>query len=165
MRLNQVTYHVNKDKIDSILGVEDKSDNPEKYDIERIKQSGFLAQEVEQAALETGYDFSGKKSRLMKTRHSQSVIANLWFHLLKLFKNNRSSSKNYNWKSQSLIKQYCCITLLLLINSICKLQFDENLLPAIIWKKLIMRTQDQLVPFNSPNCRNIETVFGWVKEQ
>jgi hypothetical protein len=59
MKLNPVTYHVNKDKIDNILGVEDNSDYPEKYDIEKIKQSGFLAQEVEQAAVESGYDFSG----------------------------------------------------------------------------------------------------------
>jgi len=59
MKLRPVTYHVNKDKIDNILGVEDKSDYPEKYDIEKIKQSGFLAQEVEQAAIESGYYFSG----------------------------------------------------------------------------------------------------------
>jgi hypothetical protein len=33
----------------------------EKYDIEKIKFSGFIAQEVEQAAIEVGYDFSGVK--------------------------------------------------------------------------------------------------------
>ena len=34
-------------------------DYPGKYDIEKIKFSGFLAQEVEQAARESGYDFCG----------------------------------------------------------------------------------------------------------
>ena len=62
LKLNPVTYHVNKNKLDDIKGIEDHSNYPEKYDIEKIKQSGFLAQEVEQAALESGYDFSGVKA-------------------------------------------------------------------------------------------------------
>ncbi|MCD4760889.1 tail fiber domain-containing protein, partial [bacterium] len=61
MELNPVTYHFNKDKMDALIGTVDSSDYAEKYDIEKIKQSGFLAQEVEQAANEAGYDFSGVK--------------------------------------------------------------------------------------------------------
>jgi hypothetical protein len=41
------------------MGVEDKSSNNSKYDIEKIEFSGFIAQEVEQAAQETNYNFSG----------------------------------------------------------------------------------------------------------
>ncbi len=59
MKLRPVTWHWDKDKMDELLGIKDKSDYPEKYDIEKIKQSGFLAQEVEQTARELGYDFSG----------------------------------------------------------------------------------------------------------
>jgi hypothetical protein len=59
MKLRPVTYHLNKDKADNIKGVVDRSSYPSKYDIEKIKQTGFLAQEVEQAAIESGYDFSG----------------------------------------------------------------------------------------------------------
>ena len=61
MKLRPVTYHWDKDKMDALLGIEDKSNYPEKYDIEKIKQTGFLAQEVEDAANELGYDFSGVK--------------------------------------------------------------------------------------------------------
>ena len=42
-----------------------------KYDVEKIKFSGFLAQEVEQAAKETGYDFSG----LHKPNNSKELYA------------------------------------------------------------------------------------------
>jgi trimeric autotransporter adhesin len=59
MKLRPVTYHYNKDKQDSLIGAKDLSDYPEKYDIEKIKFSGFIAQEVEQAANRVGYDFSG----------------------------------------------------------------------------------------------------------
>jgi len=61
MKLRPITYHINKDKQDSLLGRKDLSNYPEKYDIEKIKFSGFIAQEVEQAANAVGYDFSGVK--------------------------------------------------------------------------------------------------------
>jgi len=59
LKLRPVTYNFDKDKMDKLIGVVDSSDYPEKYDIEKIVQSGFLAQEVEQAANDVGYDFSG----------------------------------------------------------------------------------------------------------
>ena len=37
----------------------DDSDRKGKYDIEKIKMTGFIAQDVEKAAKEAGYDFSG----------------------------------------------------------------------------------------------------------
>jgi len=61
-KLRPVTYHFDKDKLDALMGVSDSSDYDKKYDIENIKQSGFLAQEVEKAAKESGYDFSGVKA-------------------------------------------------------------------------------------------------------
>jgi hypothetical protein len=61
MELHPVTFYFDKDKMDNLIGVVDSSDYAEKYDIEKIKQSGFLAQEVEQAAKKSGYDFSGIK--------------------------------------------------------------------------------------------------------
>ena len=45
-----------------ITGDVETKDYPEKYDVEKIKYSGFIAQEVEQAARESGYDFSGVKA-------------------------------------------------------------------------------------------------------
>jgi hypothetical protein len=42
-----------------ITGNKEAADYPGKYDIEKIKFSGFLAQDVEEAANEAGYNFSG----------------------------------------------------------------------------------------------------------
>ena len=42
-----------------ITGNKPVADYPGKYDIEKIKFSGFLAQDVEKAAKEAGYNFSG----------------------------------------------------------------------------------------------------------
>lgn len=58
-RLRPVTYYRDIDAQAELTGNEPTPDFPEKYDIERIKFSGFLAQEVEQAANASGYDFSG----------------------------------------------------------------------------------------------------------
>ncbi|MBN2729088.1 MAG: tail fiber domain-containing protein [Bacteroidales bacterium] len=59
MKLRPVTYYFDKDKQDELMGVVDSSDCAEKYAIEKTKFSGFLAQDVEKAAIEVGYDFSG----------------------------------------------------------------------------------------------------------
>ncbi len=58
-KLRPVTYNLNKHKQDKIMGIVDNSTSKSKYDIEKIKFSGFIAQEVEQAANNCGYDFSG----------------------------------------------------------------------------------------------------------
>lgn len=59
MKLRPVTYHIDKDAVDGIIRTLDESEYPEKYAVEAIRQSGFLAQEVEKAASESGYDFNG----------------------------------------------------------------------------------------------------------
>ncbi|HZV69046.1 MAG TPA: tail fiber domain-containing protein [Saprospiraceae bacterium] len=58
-RLHPVTYHRDIDAQVVLTGNPDELDFPNKYDIEQIKFSGFLAQEVEVAANASGYDFSG----------------------------------------------------------------------------------------------------------
>lgn len=59
LKLRPITYNIDKDKQDELLGIKDEANFPKKYAINNIKQSGFLAQEVEVAAKESGYDFSG----------------------------------------------------------------------------------------------------------
>ncbi|MGE5356746.1 MAG: hypothetical protein ACM3PT_10965, partial [Deltaproteobacteria bacterium] len=59
LRLRPVTFHFDKNKMDQITGTIDSSQYDEKYEVESIKHSGFLAQEVELAAQQSGYDFSG----------------------------------------------------------------------------------------------------------
>ena len=58
-RLRAVTYHRDIDVQAELTGNQLKGDYPQLYDIEQIKFSGFLAQEVAQAAQESNYAFSG----------------------------------------------------------------------------------------------------------
>lgn len=58
-RLRPVTYNLDISSMREITGNKDTEDYPEKFDVEKIKQSGFLAQEVEQAMKDSGYDFNG----------------------------------------------------------------------------------------------------------
>lgn len=63
LKLRPVTYRLQVQKLDSFLGVDHSMKDP-KYKAlvengERIVHTGFIAQEVEQAAKSLGYDFSG----------------------------------------------------------------------------------------------------------
>jgi hypothetical protein len=58
-RLRPVTYYISNKAITAITGTKETPDFPGKYDCEKIKYSGFIAQEVEQAAKTSGYEFSG----------------------------------------------------------------------------------------------------------
>ena len=68
MNLRPVTYNFNVDKENTILGI-NNDNSPKKYEIEKIKFSGFIAQEVEQAAIKSGYDFSG----IHKPKHDKDL--------------------------------------------------------------------------------------------
>ncbi len=79
-RLRPVTYHLNIHREnemthkDKVIGEWDS-----KYDIEKTKTTGFLAQDVEQAALAIGYDFSGVQKPenpddLYSLRYSDFVV-------------------------------------------------------------------------------------------
>ncbi len=59
LKLRPVTYNINLDKENQLLGIIDKTDFEGKYNIEKVKRTGFIAQEVESAAKSTNYDFSG----------------------------------------------------------------------------------------------------------
>ncbi|MBI2280882.1 MAG: tail fiber domain-containing protein [Bacteroidetes bacterium] len=60
MKLKPVTYNYSIEKSNLLQGkTEDISDWKGKYDIEKMRFSGFLSQEVEKAAKESDYNFSG----------------------------------------------------------------------------------------------------------
>jgi hypothetical protein len=59
LRLRPVTYHISNNAMTKVTGNKETPDYPGKYDGEKVKYTGFLAQEVEQAAKAVGYDFSG----------------------------------------------------------------------------------------------------------
>jgi hypothetical protein len=88
-RLKPITYHVDIDKQEEIANsgkVENKSeliqtvkkDWEGKYDVEKIKMSGFFAQDVEDAANEINYSFNGihnpKNGGLLSLDYSAFVV-------------------------------------------------------------------------------------------
>jgi hypothetical protein len=60
-KLHPVTYNLNIHRQDVMMnkGKKEDTDWPGKYDIEGIRMTGFIAQEVEAAAESIGFDFSG----------------------------------------------------------------------------------------------------------
>ncbi|MEQ8358407.1 MAG: tail fiber domain-containing protein [Cytophagales bacterium] len=78
-RLRPVIYNFNVDKQNEILGIIDESNSKSKYAIEDLRFSGFLAQEVEEAAENVKYDFSGVRAPehdkdLYKIAYSEFVV-------------------------------------------------------------------------------------------
>lgn len=59
LKLKPVTYNISNSAILSLTGNNDSPDFPGKNDNEKIRYSGFLAQDVEKAAIDSRYDFSG----------------------------------------------------------------------------------------------------------
>ncbi|MBU1012060.1 MAG: tail fiber domain-containing protein [Bacteroidetes bacterium] len=60
MKLRPVTYHLDMDKIAVFMKTSDNSrDRASEASKEKVLQTGFIAQEVENVAQELGYDFSG----------------------------------------------------------------------------------------------------------
>lgn len=59
LRLQPYTYHYSIDSYNRLFNKNDTIDYPTKRNIEKIRFSGFLAQEVEQISNEIGYEFSG----------------------------------------------------------------------------------------------------------
>ncbi len=59
LKLRPVTYHISNAAITAVTGSKETPDFPGKYDGEKVKYSGFIAQEVEQAARAANYEFSG----------------------------------------------------------------------------------------------------------
>ncbi|MEO8149113.1 MAG: T9SS type A sorting domain-containing protein [Bacteroidia bacterium] len=74
--LRPVTYHFDLDKENELTGINDSSSYPEKYDIEKIAFTGFIAQEVEASAKKINYDFSGvdKSGKIMGLRYAEFVV-------------------------------------------------------------------------------------------
>ncbi len=79
LKLRPVTYHVSNKAINDVTGNSDTPDFAGKFDGEKIKYTGFLAQEVEQAAKASGYDFSGytkpeNPQQLYTIRYAEFVV-------------------------------------------------------------------------------------------
>ena len=81
-QLRPVTYNLNIHRQNEMVYKGTKKDEEiwdSKYDIDKIKMTGFVAQEVEKAANESGYDFSGVQKpanpdELYSLRYSDFVM-------------------------------------------------------------------------------------------
>jgi len=75
-RLEPVSFNWDKDALDGLIGVVDSPQYDGKYDIENMRISGFLAQDVVAAAQVCGYDFSGIDSTadVYSLSYSQFVV-------------------------------------------------------------------------------------------
>jgi len=79
LQLRPVTYYRSINAALQITGTKTTTDFPGKYDVEKILETGFLAQEVVAAAKKSGYDFSGvtvpkKASELYTLSYEQFVV-------------------------------------------------------------------------------------------
>lgn len=105
MRLRPVTYNKSLEQMRAITGNKETVDFPGKYDIEKIKTSGFLAQEVETAANESGYDFDGihkpqNEHDLYSLSYAQFVVP-----LVKAVQEQQTMIKNQQKQIDLLIKR------------------------------------------------------------
>jgi len=80
-KLRPVSYNINTHKENEMMykGKQPEGDWDGKYDIEKTRFTGFIAQEVEQAAAESKYDFSGvvkptNENDLYSLRYSDFVV-------------------------------------------------------------------------------------------
>ncbi len=74
--LKPSTYRYDIKKENELLGVRDSAEWIGKADLERISFTGFLAQEVDEAAKKIGYEFSGvdKTGKLMGLRYAEFTV-------------------------------------------------------------------------------------------
>jgi len=74
--LRPVTYQYDIHKQNEMMGVKDNGDWTGKYDIENMRFTGFIAQEVEAAARKAEYDFSGidKTADLLGLRYAEFTV-------------------------------------------------------------------------------------------
>ena len=79
LRLRPVTYHISNEAINRVTNTVDTTYFAGKYDGEKITYTGFLAQEVEKAAIASGYNFSGyskpqNAQQLYTIRYAEFVV-------------------------------------------------------------------------------------------
>ena len=74
--LRPVTFQYDIKKEEELMGLKSSENTAGKYEIEQIRFSGFMAQDVERSALSVGYNFSGidKTGDILGLRYSEFVV-------------------------------------------------------------------------------------------
>jgi len=117
--LNPVTYNLNIHKQNKMMGIDEAKGNKDwegKYDIEERRMTGFLAQEVAEAARKTNYDFSGvdiseNENELYSLRYAEFVVP-----LVKAVQEQQEIIKQQETKLQQQEKRLQALEKMLLKN-------------------------------------------------
>jgi hypothetical protein len=88
-----------------LTGNKETENYPEKYDAEKIQFSGFFAQEVEQAANASGYNFSGLNKPKTKNDLYSLTYEAFVVPLVKAVQEQQSIIEEQNKKIEMLLKE------------------------------------------------------------
>jgi trimeric autotransporter adhesin len=103
--LRPVTYNRDIDLAASLTGNKPVADYPQKYDAEKIKTSGFIAQEVEQAAIAAGYDFDGVQKPKDEKSLSSVCYASFVVPLVKAVQEQQQQIELLKKQNQLLVER------------------------------------------------------------
>ncbi|HTE23763.1 tail fiber domain-containing protein [Flavitalea sp.] len=97
--LKPITFQYDIKKQDELTGRKNSEDFKGKYDIEQIRFSGFMAQDVERSALKAGYNFSGidKSGKILSLRYSEFVVP-----IVKAIQEQQIIIENYQSENKQL---------------------------------------------------------------
>lgn len=106
LKLEPITYHMDLRKLNAHLGVDEERFGSAEHqkaiaDKERITYSGFSAQQVEQAAMSVGYDFSGVHAPQNEHDHYALAYAEFVVPLVKAVQEQQAMIE----EQRALIKQ------------------------------------------------------------
>ena len=110
MKLRPVSYNWDIDKLDKYMGIEDslinKSNMKESRDLQKQKRYiGFIAQEVEKAAKESNFKFSGLQTPVNENTPYSISYAEFVVPLVKAVQEQQKIIKNYEKKIKDLEKR------------------------------------------------------------
>lgn len=101
LKLRPVSYNTDLDVAVQLTGNKKDIDFPGKYDADHLKINGFIAQEVEQAALSTGYEFDG----VQKPRSAQELYSISYSSfVVPLVKAVQEQQQIITWLQQEMLK-------------------------------------------------------------
>lgn len=148
-KITPVTFNYDIAKENEVMGIKNNNTSGEKQEVEKITQSGFIAQQVDSAAQACGYDFSGvvkptTPGGLYGLGYMEFVVP-----LVKSVQELNTKNESLNSKVDSLTNiiqnmQTC-------LNQICGATGANNGAPASVQTIALSNTNAPLLYQNTPN--------------
>jgi hypothetical protein len=104
MKLKPVTYNVDIHKMNVFLNLHDSVNWATKYDGEKTVTSGFLAQDVEKAAKEVGYEFDGVDAPKNEKSYYGLRYGNFVVPIVKAIQEQQAQIEELRKQNQELIE-------------------------------------------------------------